>query len=96
MEVGTGSSEKIGMSSWWPFLSSLVEERMARVTGFLNKLKKIAKDDRRRIAHSCKVGLALTLVSIFYYVTPLFNGFRVSAIWAVLTVVVVMEFTVGM
>nr|XP_010931063.1 aluminum-activated malate transporter 1 [Elaeis guineensis] len=95
MEVGTGSGEKIGFSPWWPFLSSLVERLMARVTGFLNKLKKIANDDPRRISHSCKVGLALTLVSIFYYVTPLFDGFGVSAIWAVLTVVVVMEFTVG-
>ncbi|XP_008799710.1 aluminum-activated malate transporter 1-like [Phoenix dactylifera] len=95
MEVGTGSNEKIGFSPWWPFLGSLVEKLRGRVTGFLNKLKKIAKDDPRRIAHSCKVGLALTLVSFSYYVTPLFDGFGVSAIWAVLTVVVVMEYTVG-
>ncbi|EHA8592507.1 Aluminum-activated malate transporter 1 [Cocos nucifera] len=97
MAVGTaGSTEKIGFSPWWRFLGSLAERLRARVTGFLNKLKKIANDDPRRISHSCKVGLALTLVSIFYYVTPLFDGFGVSAIWAVLTVVVVMEFTVGL
>ena len=41
------------------------------------------------------VGLALTLVSVFYYVTPLFNGWGDSTIWAVITVVFVMEFTVG-
>jgi hypothetical protein len=35
------------------------------------------------------------LVSFVYYVTPLFNSFGGSAMWAVLTVVIVMEFTVG-
>ncbi|KAF8647628.1 hypothetical protein HU200_065263 [Digitaria exilis] len=59
------------------------------------KVGRIARDDPRRVAHSFKVGLALTLVSVLYYVTPLFNGFGGSAMWAVLTVVIVMEFTVG-
>ncbi|KAG2570280.1 aluminum-activated malate transporter 1-like [Panicum virgatum] len=59
------------------------------------KVAQIARDDPRRVAHSLKVGLALTLVSVVYYVTPLFNGFGGSAMWAVLTVVIVMEFTVG-
>ncbi|KAH7680723.1 Aluminum-activated malate transporter protein [Dioscorea alata] len=59
------------------------------------KVKKIGEDDPRRILHSFKVGLTLTLVCIFYYVTPLFDGFGSSAMWAVLTVAVVMEFTVG-
>jgi hypothetical protein len=44
------------------------------VAGFAGKLARIARDDPRRVAHSLKVGLALTLVSVFYYVTPLFNG----------------------
>lgn len=60
------------------------------------KVARIARDDPRRVAHSFKVGLALTLVSVLYYVTPLFNGFGDSTMWAVLTVVIVMEFTVGM
>ncbi|KAF8749584.1 hypothetical protein HU200_012599 [Digitaria exilis] len=59
------------------------------------KVGRIAREDPRRVAHSFKVGLALTLVSVLYYVTPLFNGFGGSAMWAVLTVVIVMEFTVG-
>ncbi|TVU14605.1 hypothetical protein EJB05_38081, partial [Eragrostis curvula] len=63
--------------------------------GFAAKLGKIARDDPRRVAHALKVGLALTLVSVVYYVTPLFNGFGDSTLWAVLTVVLVMEFTVG-
>lgn len=71
------------------------EKLKVKIFALFTKLKKIGKDDPRRILHSLKVGLALTLVSIFYYVNPLFNGFGVSAMWAVLTVVVVMEYTVG-
>ncbi|CAL5067659.1 unnamed protein product [Urochloa decumbens] len=47
------------------------------------------------VAHSLKFGLALTLVSVFYYVTPRFNSWGDSTIWAVITVLFVMEFTVG-
>ena len=41
------------------------------------------------------MGLGLTLVSTFYYVNPVFKDFGQSAMWAVLTVVLVMEFAVG-
>lgn len=57
--------------------------------------KRIAQDDPRRIIHSAKVGLALTLVSLFYYYQPLYDNFGFSAMWAVMTVVVVFEFSVG-
>lgn len=65
------------------------------LAGFAGKVGGAAREDPRRVAHSLKVGLALALVSVAYFVTPLFNGLGVSAIWAVLTVVVVMEYTVG-
>ncbi|KAF7148824.1 hypothetical protein RHSIM_Rhsim03G0066100 [Rhododendron simsii] len=57
--------------------------------------KKVGQDDPRRIIHSLKVGLALTLVSFFYYARPLYTGFDSSGMWAVMTVVVVFEFTAG-
>ncbi|KAA0043811.1 aluminum-activated malate transporter 8-like [Cucumis melo var. makuwa] len=59
------------------------------------KIKKLGQDDPRRIIHSIKVGVALTLVSLFYYWKPLYDGFGASGIWAVITVVVIFEFTVG-
>ncbi|XP_056684542.1 aluminum-activated malate transporter 2 isoform X2 [Spinacia oleracea] len=37
--------------------------------------KKLAMDDPRRVIHSMKVGLALTLVSLFYYLQPLYDSF---------------------
>lgn len=92
------TQELNGFSTRGPCLSlgSSLYKLKARVIGLTKKMKKIGDDDPRRVTHSFKVGLALTLVSIFYYVTPLFVGFGVSAMWAILTVVVVMEYTVGM
>jgi hypothetical protein len=78
-----------------PRLRSVLIELWCRIAGFARKVGRIAREDPRRVAHSLKVGLALTLVSVLYYVTPLFKGFGVSTLWAVLTVVVVMEYTVG-
>ncbi|XP_074268115.1 aluminum-activated malate transporter 2-like [Silene latifolia] len=57
--------------------------------------KQLVKDDPRRIVHSFKVGLAIALVSLFYYFDPLYEGFGVNAMWGVLTVVVVFEYSVG-
>ncbi|XP_031273737.1 aluminum-activated malate transporter 2-like [Pistacia vera] len=84
--VSSSSDEKEGiMSRGWERLNSLP-----------GKVIKLGQDDPRRVTHSLKVGLAVTLVSIlFYYFEPLYHGFGVSAMWAVLTVVVVFEFSVG-
>ncbi|KAJ9152623.1 hypothetical protein P3X46_026170 [Hevea brasiliensis] len=56
---------------------------------------RVGRDDPRRVIHAFKVGLALTLVSLLYLLEPLFEGIGQSAIWAVMTVVVVLEFTAG-
>ncbi|XLS80076.1 hypothetical protein HN51_064301 [Arachis hypogaea] len=58
-------------------------------------IRKIAKDDPRQVIHSLKVGLALTLVSLFYYLRPLYKSFGDAGMWAIFTVIVVLEFTVG-
>ncbi|VVA97261.1 unnamed protein product [Arabis nemorensis] len=65
------------------------------VTKHVKNVQKFGKDDPRRIIHSLKVGCALTLVSMLYYVRPLYNSFGVTGMWAILTVVVVFEFSVG-
>lgn len=89
---GGGAERSKGGAGMWRWVCSAPE--LARFCSA--KVAMIAREDPRRVAHSLKVGLALTLVSVVYYVTPLFNGFGgSSAMWAVLTVVIVMEFTVG-
>ncbi|CAN0908126.1 Aluminum-activated malate transporter 12 [Linum grandiflorum] len=59
------------------------------------KLIKVGRDDPRRAIHAVKVGLSLTLVSLLYLLEPLFQNVGQNAIWAVMTVVVVLEFTAG-
>ncbi|XP_028754313.1 aluminum-activated malate transporter 12-like [Neltuma alba] len=56
---------------------------------------KVGREDPRRVVHALKVGLSLTLVSLLYLLEPLFRGIGQNAIWAVMTVVVVLEFTAG-
>ncbi|CAL0311621.1 unnamed protein product [Lupinus luteus] len=56
---------------------------------------KVGREDPRRVTHALKVGLSLTLVSLLYLLEPLYDGIGQSAIWAVMTVVVVLEFTAG-
>ncbi|KAK4420155.1 Aluminum-activated malate transporter 12 [Sesamum alatum] len=77
-----------------------------RSTALIQKMKTLAKstwtticrvgqEDPRRVFHSLKVGFSLTLVSLFYLLEPLFKDIGQNAIWAVMTVVVVLEFTAG-
>ncbi|XP_028764279.1 aluminum-activated malate transporter 8-like [Neltuma alba] len=76
-------------------LRSLPGKLLDTLAIFGKKLAKIAKDDPRRVTHSLKVGLALTVVSLFFFLRRLYDSFGDNAIWAVMTVVVVMEFSVG-
>lgn len=89
METGTGNNDNSG------FISRGLMWIKRKVNGYVNMTVKLATDDIRRVIHSIKVGLALTLVSVFYYFQALYDSFGVSAMWAVMTVVVVFEFSVG-
>ncbi|CAK7342033.1 unnamed protein product [Dovyalis caffra] len=79
----------------WGLLKALPDKAKAKVIRVAKSIKTLGQDDPRRIIHSLKVGLALTLVSLVYYLRPLYDGFGVAGMWAVLTVVVIFEFTVG-
>ncbi|GAB4859847.1 hypothetical protein Ancab_011327 [Ancistrocladus abbreviatus] len=93
MEMGSANQERgCHFCSW---LKAECEKLRCTVMEFRRTAKNLAKDDPRRMVHSMKVGRSITLVSLFYYFEPLHEGFGVSAIWAVLTVVVVFEYSVG-
>lgn len=71
-------------------------EKSKRFPGLLwRTVWRVGRDDPRRVVHALKVGLSLTLVSLLYLLEPLFKGIGQNAIWAVMTVVVVLEFTAG-
>ncbi|KAI5055439.1 hypothetical protein GOP47_0028960 [Adiantum capillus-veneris] len=54
-----------------------------------------AAADWRRVAHAAKVGLALALVSLSVLLQDVFDKLGPNALWAILTVVVIFEYTVG-
>ncbi|KAK6935583.1 Aluminum-activated malate transporter [Dillenia turbinata] len=66
-----------------------------KIWDFLKKAWDLAIDDPKKVIHCLKVGIALTVVSLFYYMRPLYEGVGRNAMWAVMTVVVVFESTVG-
>eukprot|EP00253_Pinus_taeda_P010410 PITA_10410 len=65
------------------------------VLSVCTRIWQVGANDPRRVIHSIKVGLALSVVSLFYFVWPMFDTFAENAIWIVMTVVIVFEFTVG-
>lgn len=79
----------------WAWLVACVVMLGSKVSGFAKRVWRIGADDPRRAVHGLKVGLALALVSVFYYTRPLYDGVGGAAMWAVMTVVVVFEYTVG-
>ncbi|WJX60567.1 Aluminum-activated malate transporter 12 [Trifolium repens] len=71
-------------------------ERLRKVPSFVWKTAwNVGYEDPRRVIHAFKVGLSLTLASLLYLLEPLYHEIGQSAIWAVMTVVVVLEFTSG-
>ncbi|KAK9029317.1 hypothetical protein V6N11_026436 [Hibiscus sabdariffa] len=98
MDLECGSQEPVKqglLARGWLKIKALSNNVTAEVFEFFRTLRKLGQDDPRRVVHSLKAGLALTLVSLFYYYQPLYDSFGVSAMWAVITVVVVFEFSVG-
>ncbi|KAJ8767741.1 hypothetical protein K2173_020681 [Erythroxylum novogranatense] len=94
LEASRNESETL-FARGWSWFKSLPENLKAKVIDIVSKTKKVGRDDPRRIIHSLKVGFAVTLVSTIYYYQPLYKNFGDSALWAVMTVVVVFEFSVG-
>ncbi|CAL9241591.1 unnamed protein product [Arabidopsis halleri] len=88
MEMDEEGSTKMKMKT-------KVLELPTKIKKILKSIWKVGKDDPRRVKHALKVGVSLTLVSLLYLMEPLFKGIGNSAIWAVMTVVVVLEFSAG-
>ncbi|KAK9079997.1 hypothetical protein SSX86_001672 [Deinandra increscens subsp. villosa] len=86
----------VGTLEVWKKRACVYMEKTKRFPGLLCRdIWKAGRDDPRKAIHSIKVGLSLTLVSLLYLLEPLFKGVGGNAIWAVMTVVVVLEFTAG-
>ncbi|KAE8672197.1 Aluminum-activated malate transporter 12 [Hibiscus syriacus] len=89
-----GVLEKV-TSNWKRHMLDL-SAKSKRLAGCLwETIWKAGREDPRRMIHAFQVGISLTLVSLLYLIEPLFKDFGTSAIWAVMTVVFVLEFTAG-
>ncbi|CAL0299957.1 unnamed protein product [Lupinus luteus] len=91
ISVGDGSSERSGHSCMWAMTAGLA----LKLYMFMKKAWEIGLNDPRKFIHCLKVGIALTCVSLFYYLKPLYDGVGGNAMWAVMTVIVVFENTAG-
>uniref|UniRef100_J3LFS6 Aluminum-activated malate transporter 10 n=1 Tax=Oryza brachyantha TaxID=4533 RepID=J3LFS6_ORYBR len=89
------SSSGPGPERVWARMVSCATALEAKVSGFAKQVWKIGADDPRKPAYGVKVATALTLVSLLYYVRPLYDGVGGTAVWAIMTVVLVFEYTVG-
>ncbi|KAG7961512.1 hypothetical protein I3843_09G020900 [Carya illinoinensis] len=96
MEIESETRQKAGLfTSGVSWLKALPGKAMNKAVKVAKSTKELGQDDPRRVTHSLKVGLALTMVSLLYYWRPLYNDFGVSGMSAVMTVIAVFEFRVG-
>lgn len=90
VHVGSTETEEGLRNNKWKVL-----EPSEKIKKIPKRLWDVGKEDPRRVIHALKVGISLTLVSLLYLMEPLFKDIGSNAIWAVMTVVVVLEFSAG-
>ncbi|TKY60919.1 Aluminum-activated malate transporter 9 [Spatholobus suberectus] len=83
-EIGTQEEEQSRMVKWW--------NTVKRVAG---KAWEMGRSDPRKIIFPAKLGLALALISLLLFLKEPFKDMSRYCVWAILTVVVVFEFSIG-
>lgn len=83
------------MQRLWTGISGLIVRFVMKIWSFIVNAWSLGANEPKKFMHCLKVGTALSLVSLFYYMRPLYVGVGGNSMWAVMTVVVVFEYTIG-
>ncbi|XP_020220635.1 aluminum-activated malate transporter 9 [Cajanus cajan] len=83
-EIGMQEEEEWRVVKWWNTVKNLTE-----------KAWEMGRSDPRKIIFSAKLGLAMTLISLLILIKEPFEDMSRYCVWAILTVVVVFEFSIG-
>ncbi|KAM0824936.1 hypothetical protein ACQ4PT_069895 [Festuca glaucescens] len=98
-DAPASAEHKALRAAWaWAWLVSCAAMFRSKVAGFAETVSKMIgnADYPGKAVYGMKVALALTLVSLFYYARPLYDGVGGrNVVWAIMTVVLVFEYTVG-
>ncbi|XP_010556613.1 PREDICTED: aluminum-activated malate transporter 10 [Tarenaya hassleriana] len=89
--AGSGLSRRVAV--WFKCL--VMNRFVLGTVASMEKAWRIGAEEPTKVVHCLKVGLALSLVSIFYYMRPLYEGVGGNAMWAIMTVVVVFDSNIG-
>ncbi|KAI5678589.1 hypothetical protein M9H77_09539 [Catharanthus roseus] len=72
-----------------------LKELCNEIKDFAKKAVEMGKSDRRKPVFAIKMGLALSLISLLLFWEEKYNNVGQYAIWAILTVIVMFEFSIG-
>ncbi|XP_049394182.1 aluminum-activated malate transporter 4-like [Solanum stenotomum] len=95
LSVGGGGGSFTGNENFLERIRYRVSEYCNNVKQAASKAVKMGRSDPRKIIFSAKVGFALALVSILIFFKKPIPYIGSHSIWAILTVVVVFEFSIG-
>lgn len=72
-----------------------LRELCNEIKDFAKKAVEMGKSDPRKVVFGFKMGLAISLVSLLLFWEASFNDVGQYSIWAILTVIVMFEFSIG-
>ncbi|KAL9270404.1 Aluminum-activated malate transporter 9-like protein [Drosera capensis] len=94
-DFNTQNYESHCFHSFLGSIQSRVRSLFDGVREFFVEVAEMGRSDPRKIVFSAKMGLALVLISLLVFLKEPFEDIGTYSVWAILTVVVVFEFSIG-